>query len=69
MEKIQFRLWEILLLPVALPMKSIGITIRYLQEEVEKETSDMAPWHAFLEQEIMKELGDSADEDGDELEV
>lgn len=61
MNEVRISLWDILFLPVALPLKSVGWALTYLAEEVEKETGEEAYWQRLLEMEVLKELGELPD--------
>ncbi len=62
MENVNLSFWDILFLPISLPIKSIGWTIAYLQDEVEKEnrgSEDM--WSSLLELEVLRDIGKVSD--------
>ncbi len=64
MENTHLSLWDILLFPVALPLRSIGWTLSYLQNEAEKEGNvQESTWNALVELEVLKEIGEITDED------
>lgn len=64
MENMHLSLWDILLFPVALPLRSIGWTLTYLQNEAEKEGNvQESTWNALVELEVLKEIGEITDED------
>ena len=64
MEELSLSLWDILLLPVALPLRSAVVALSYLQDEVEKERgSEQAVWESLLELEVLKEIGQISDQE------
>ncbi len=58
MEEFSLSFWDILLLPLALPLRSTLIALSYLQDEVTKANDPEAGrWDELLELEVLKEIG------------
>ncbi len=58
MKPVHLRLTDILCLPIALPLKSIGWTLSYLQDQMDEEhRPQKGPWTALLELEVLKDIG------------
>ncbi len=58
MENVHLSLWDILFLPISLPIKSIGWTLAYLQDEAEKEDGGQeGMWASLLELEVLRDIG------------
>lgn len=64
MEELSLSLWDILFLPISLPLRSAMISLSYLQHEVEKASdTEGSTWEALLELEVLREIGQIADEE------
>ncbi len=58
MEEFSLSLWDILFLPLALPLRSAVIALSYLQDEAAKASNPEANrWDELLELEVLKEIG------------
>ena len=64
MEEISLSLWDILFLPISLPLRSAVIGLGYLQSEVDKAgDSRQGIWESLLELEVLKEIGQVAEDE------
>jgi hypothetical protein len=64
MEEISLSFWDILFLPISLPLRSAVIALGYLQSEVDAAgDSRQGIWESLLELEVLKEIGQVAEDE------
>ncbi len=63
MEELSLNLWDLLFLPVSLPLRSAMLTLSYLKREVDESASQHGVWEELLEIEVLREIGQITDQE------